>query len=562
MTIQASPQETRPRGFTMSRSAPTRLFQSLRCPRIGPVLLLPTLASSGDLTKGLTKGLILGLTLCSLTLPPISAQQRESIFDRVIHLEASVITEIPDVPRLEESLGIEGRKISVGDAELWVEEEGSGVPLVLINGGPGGTHHMFHPWFGRAANFARVIYYDQRGCGLSDYEPGPDGYSVHQAMEDLEGLRKALKLDRFVLAGFSYGGFLAQYYTLHYPENVAGLVLVGASPAIDADLGRSRQRDFMSPEELDMRQRILAELRELAPGMGWTDAEVLALVVYNNFRNGDWKRQNYYKPSPEKMAQIALYEWVQDSNFNQVMGQSMTGIDFTGAFDANPIPTLIMEGEWDLTWGPEKKTALADNHPKGKLVVFEEAGHGIFDEDPDGFFSTLQGFVEGLKPPDGRALSAFAEGLESLRQTWAEARDSRPKPMDWGMAASRAMANEFSRGEMSLNDVETPSEYLRLGFALYDVERYDDAQAIFKTFWSWAEANEEPSFSALACIWAGHMLDLLGRREEAIDWYQKAAEKNLDDTWSHGQYGMRYSLSEWAIQRMETPFERIENRGE
>ena len=84
---------------------------------------------------------ILLMLLCSTTA---SAQDRETLFDRIVHLEPSVITEIPATPRLEVSLGIAGRKISVGDAELWVEEEGSGIPLVLINGGPGGTHHMFH----------------------------------------------------------------------------------------------------------------------------------------------------------------------------------------------------------------------------------------------------------------------------------------------------------------------------------------------------------------------------------------------------------------------------------
>ncbi len=510
--------------------------------------------------SNLSLALALPLTLAVLPSPTIQAQERETIFDRVVHLESSVITEIPDVPRLEDRLGIEGRKVSVGDAELWVEEEGSGIPLILINGGPGGTHHMFHPWFGRAGEFARVIYYDQRGCGLSDYEPGPNGYSVHQAMEDLEALRQAMGLDRFVLVGFSYGGFLAQYYTLHHPENVAGLVLVGASPGIRADLGRSRQRDFMSEEEIDMRQRILAELREAAPSKGWTDAEITALVVYNNFLNGDWKRQNYYKPTPERMARIALYEWVQDSNFNNAVGQSMNGIDFTGAFDANPIPTLVMEGEWDLTWGPEKRTALAENHPNGELAVFQEASHNIFDEDPDGFFSTLEEFVVGLEPPDGDVLSAFDKGLEGLRRSWAEARASRPEPMDWGLSASRAIAEAFEPG--ALNEIEDPVEYLRLGFALYDVLRYEEARAVFQALWSWAEANEETEFSALASIWAGHMLDLLGRRDQAIEWYRKAADRDLDDTWSHGQYGLRYSLSAWARQRMETPFERIENRGE
>jgi len=502
---------------------------------------------------------VLILVLIALFIAqPIVAQERESIFDRIVHLEPTVITEIPEVTRLEESLGIEGRLITVGDANLWVEEEGTGIPLVLINGGPGGTHHMFHPWFGRAGDFARVIYYDQRGCGLSDYEPGTDGYSVDQAARDLDALRQALGLDTFVLVGFSYGGFLAQHYTAHYPENVAGLVLVGASPGIRADLGRSRQRDFMAPEELEKKQRILAELRELAPEREWSPAEMLALIVYNNFLNGDWKRQHYYKPSPEQIAQIALYEWVQDENFNGIVGQSMSGIDFTGAFDANPIPTLIMEGEWDLTWGPEKKDAIAANHPNGRLVTFEEAGHSIFNEDTEGFFSTLQEFIRGLTPPDPGAMVAFQASLEGVREAWARSAATHLNTMDWGWGASQDMAEAYEPGW--LEEIRNPTEYLRLGFALYDMKRYDDALTVFRRLQAWAQEEKEVPYSALACIWQGHMLDLLGRRGEALEVYQRVADMGLTNSWSHGQYGMRYLLSPWAAERLETPFQRIENR--
>ena len=468
-----------------------------------------------------------------------------------------MITEIPDVPRLEESLGIQGRRISVGDAELWVEEEGTGVPLVLINGGPGGTHHGFHPWFGRAAEFSRVIYYDQRGCGLSDYEPGPDGYSVDQAVEDLEGLRAALGLDRFVLLGFSYGGFLAQYYTTRYPEHVAGLVLVGASPGMRADLGSSRQREFMSQEELDQRQVILRELRELAPDRGWSAAKLLALIVYNNHINGDWKRQHYYKPSPERMAQIALYEWVQDDNFNSIVGQSQGGIDFTGAFKANPIPTLLMEGEWDLTWGPEKRGVLARNHPNGKLVTFEEAGHSIFNEDTDGFFTALEDFLRQLTPPDPVALAAFESSLGSWHEDMVTSPAYHLAAVDWGWGASQAIAEAFEPGWVE--EVANSTEYLRLGFALYDVKRYEDALEVFTRFEGWARTEEEVEYAALATIWQGHMMDLLGRRNEAMEAYQRVVDLDLDDTWSHGQYGLRYALSPWAAERLLTPFSRIEN---
>jgi len=496
--------------------------------------------------------------LPTVDTPQCAAQERESIFDRVVRLEDSVIARIPATPRLEERLGIQGRKVRVGDAELWVEEDGAGVPLVLINGGPGGTHHGFHPWFGQAAEFARVIYYDQRGCGLSDYEPGPDGYSVEQAVEDLDALREALGLDKLVLLGFSYGGFLAQFYTTWHPEHVAGLVLVGASPGISADLGRSRQQEFISDEERARMREFRSQLQEMAPVRGWSDAELLALIVYNNHVNGDWKRQHYYRPSPERMAQIALYEWNPDGNFNSIMNQSASRVDMTGAFDANPIPTLIMEGEWDLTWGPEKRQVLAANHPNGRLVTFEHAGHSIYNEEPEAFFSTLGDFVRDLPPVEAEALERFQTELGAWREAWMASPRYHLRALDWGMRASRTLAAAY--GPDWLDRMEGPFDYLRLGFALYDVRRYEDALDVFRRLQAWGREMGEEELAAVAAIWQGHVLDLRGRRSEAIALYREVAAQNIEDEWSHSQYGLRYALSPYAEDRIGTPFTRIENR--
>jgi proline iminopeptidase len=501
---------------------------------------------------------LLGLSVSAAATSSTAAQERETIFDRVIHREARAILEIPATPRWEERLGITGRRISVGDAELYVEEEGSGPPMILINGGPGGTHHGFHPWFGRAEEFARVIYYDQRGCGLSEYERGPDGYSVEQAVEDLEGLRVALGLDEVILVGTSYGGFLAQYYTTHYPQNVAGLVLVGASPGMVAELGRSREQMFISPEERDNIRTVRMALVDSAAGRDWTQAQRLALVVYNNHINGDWKRQHYYKPSPERMAQIALYEWVQDPYFRSPMSQSLSRVDLTGAFEENPIPTLIMEGEWDLTWGPEKRDVLAANHPNGRMVVFQEAAHSIYNEDTEGFFTTLEEFVRGLSPVDARGLEVFQEDLARWREAWMATARYSLNLSDWGQGASEAMAAEYLPSWLT-EDLNR-FQYLRLGSALYDAERYTDALTVFRAFRERAQEEGNQNSFALASIWEGHMLDLLGRREEAVARYQAAVDLDLDDYWQHDQYGLAYRSSPYAAERLQTPFQRIENR--
>ena len=103
-----------------------------------------------------------------------------------------MITEIPQVPRYCNQLNLKKHRINVGDCELYCDEQGKGITVVLLHGGPGATHHYFHPHFSRAKKFARIIYYDQRGCGISDHKRS-ERYSVEQAADDLESLRYLLK---------------------------------------------------------------------------------------------------------------------------------------------------------------------------------------------------------------------------------------------------------------------------------------------------------------------------------------------------------------------------------
>jgi proline iminopeptidase len=479
------------------------------------------------------------------------------VFDSIVRLDQKLYTEIPATPRWEERLNLHVRRVRLGDAELYVEEEGSGIPLVLLHGGPGGTHHGFHPWFGRAREFARVIYYDQRGCGLSDYEPDGDGYSVEQAVEDLDGLRQALGIEKFVLLGFSYGGFLAQYYTTTYPQNVAGLVLVGASPGMWSDLGSSRQRDFMFQSEIDRMREIRTQLRELRTRVEWDRAKYVRLLVYNNHINGDWKRQHLFKPSPERMAQTAFYEWVHDDDFNPIMNESAQKVDLTGAFDRNPIPTLIMEGEWDLTWGVEKKDVLIGNHPNARVRIFENGGHSIYNEDTKEFFSALAGFLRELPDVDAAQMAAYQKHLEGWRTAWRGSPLYHLKAAGWGRRGNQEVARAYRREW--LQRIEEQSGFLKLGFALYDAAQYEEALLAFQRLEEVAREEETVSRLAVALIWQGHMLDLLGRREDAVVRYQQAVDMNLDSQQRHDQYALSYNLSPYAAERLVTPFQRMEN---
>ncbi len=430
---------------------------------------------------------------------------RETVLDRAVHIEKNLITEIPQVPRWCDRLKLKKRRVNIGDCELYVEEEGKGIPLVLINGGPGGTHHYFHPWFSKAKKYARVIYYDQRGCGLSDFKPGP-GYTVEQAVEDLEKLRQALNVQKWIVLGYSYGGFLAQYYTIHHPEDVAGLVLMSASTGMSVMMKPTRQYDYLSEEEKAKLQDIRKELSKYAADNKISRERAMEILLYNNFINGDWKRQNFYRPSPKRMAQVALYEWKNDGNFNNIMNQSKGKVDLTGAFENCPIPTLIMEGKWDLTWNTDKPEILLKNHPGAKMVMFERSSHHIYSEEPDKFFQVLKEFIRNLQKASAAEISAYKDYLVRWDREKKSSPDYILRSTGYGRASNEKLVKAYARDWTEKFD--HPQPLLKIGMALYDLENYQEALYAFEKMQAAAQSLKNRLYEGVARIWQGHMLDV------------------------------------------------------
>lgn len=341
------------------------------------------------------KKIFIGLAILSLTFPACDwfrkAQARETILDKIVTIPEKLILVIPQLPPLcDEIPGLKKGFADILGGKLYYEEEGQGIPLVLINGGPGSTHHMFHPDFSRIKEFARVIYYDQRGTGnVTTGDDTGKTYSIRQAIEDLESLRKALKLDQWFVLGSSYGGLLAQCYALTYPERVKGLILLAAVDGLKKvdTMANNRQQEYISKEEQDAIKKIWAAKDE--------GKLTQAQAYYNASLAGDWKRNSYYKPTNEVLARRALYEWCPAPGFRELIFadyENFEGLD--GKFDDFEIPTLIFEGRWDSNWGADKIDLMRKNHPHAQVEIFEDAGHDVSEGNPDIFFNILRVFLE------------------------------------------------------------------------------------------------------------------------------------------------------------------------
>jgi len=340
---------------------------------------------------------ILILSNCSHTIP-----SRESILDNITNIEDSLYLDLPQSPRLCDAMDTEKRFVVIGDSKLYCEIEGSGTPLVLINGGPGSSHHAFHPWLSELSKEFQVIYYDQRGCGLSDYKPGP-GYSFEQAVEDLEKLRISLRIDKWIVAGHSFGGGLAQYYTIKYPQHVLGQVLIGSVPMMDIEAFRAgRAQEYYSDKE---REKI-AELREMAI------ARKISMVQYrfNRELNGGWKRGNFYKPTMERIAQGGLYDFVADPLFTS----DWAVYNFKDAFLECPVSTLILEGKYDLIWKADRPALMGKYHPNASVQVLENSGHNMFADEPDRFTEAIKSWAESIEQASLPELEKWSQSVDTI----------------------------------------------------------------------------------------------------------------------------------------------------
>ncbi|MCI4319648.1 MAG: proline iminopeptidase-family hydrolase [Thermoplasmata archaeon] len=117
--------------------------------------------------------------------------------------------------------------VPVLGVRLYVERYGTGTAgtLLAVHGGPGVDHRHLRTLADLAPHGIRVVLYDQAGCGRSDRPRSRRSLTFQRAIEELEALRKALRLGPVHLLGYSYGAAVAVESTLRSPRSVRSLIL-------------------------------------------------------------------------------------------------------------------------------------------------------------------------------------------------------------------------------------------------------------------------------------------------------------------------------------------------
>jgi proline iminopeptidase len=270
-----------------------------------------------------------------------------------------------------------------------------GKPVFMIHGGPGlGCSPTMRRYFN--PDKFLIVLHDQRGCGRSKPNAELHENTTKALVEDIERLRKELKLEKIILFGGSWGSTLSLAYAETYPESVSGMVLRGiflgskeessnimtnVIPKFFPESYETLADVFPSDSLVGDADAWLALLQSESQADREKYAKVMSRYEYKacGLHIEDEMLDDHYG-SEENIVNIytmALFEiyYVANSCFLEE-GQLLNN---TGRIQN--IPVTIVNGRYDMVCPPYTAYKLHKKLPKSRLIIVEEAGH-IMSEKP------------------------------------------------------------------------------------------------------------------------------------------------------------------------------------
>ncbi len=254
-------------------------------------------------------------------------------------------------------------RLTINDNELEVEVFGADDAPVLIahHGAPGlGSRAEPRATFRPFADEYRVIVFDARGSGVSEGRPP---FTHAQWVADVDAIREWAGVESFVMAGGSYGGFIAMEYAIAHPDRVRALVL----------------RDTSADHENEK----AAEANALSSTRVTIDREKLDRINSGTTRDDDdlrdcWREilplyDHVYDPAAvEAKVESTFYRY---ATHNFAFAVNQPAYDIKALLPRVTCPTLVTVGRSDWITPVESSQTIVDLVPGARLVVFEKSGH-------------------------------------------------------------------------------------------------------------------------------------------------------------------------------------------
>lgn len=271
--------------------------------------------------------------------------------------------------------------------EIYVEECGNedGVPVVFLHGGPGAGCELYHRQLFDPEKY-RIILFDQRGCGRSHPHASLENNTTQDLIDDIEKIRKELAIDKWVVAGGSWGSTLALAYAQAHPQRVSGMIVRGIFLATDKDVHWFYQeganliypdywQDFIEPIPEDERGNLLKayyqrltgdnEIARMGAAKAWSlwEARTATLQPSKSLLNhfGDPR-------TALSIARIETHYFMNNSFLedNQLLNN---------ADKLDGIPGFIIQGRYDMICPMKQAWVLHNAWDSSELFLVQGAGH-------------------------------------------------------------------------------------------------------------------------------------------------------------------------------------------
>jgi pimeloyl-ACP methyl ester carboxylesterase/DNA-binding winged helix-turn-helix (wHTH) protein len=237
---------------------------------------------------------------------------------------------------------------------------------------------VWRHWLAELSSRFRLVRYDERGCGLSDWDV--PRFAFEDWVDDLEAVVDAAGLDRFPLLGISQGGPVAIAYAVRHPERVSHLILLGA-------FARGRRKRAQTQEDAE-----LVDARIDLVRLGWGKPEPTYRQAFvSRFLPDATQEQWRAFDELQQRTTSPANAWRFLNEF--------ANIDVADLCPKVTTPTLIMCAKREPENMFEQSRLLAGLIPDSRLVPLDSANHLLPEQDPAWrhFLAELDDFL-GVAP--------------------------------------------------------------------------------------------------------------------------------------------------------------------
>lgn len=298
-------------------------------------------------------------------------------------------------------------KTPKGTFKVWTKRFGSNprIKLLLLHGGPGGTHEAFEAFEGFLPREGiEFIYYDQLGSAYSEQPKDRDLWTTERFVEEVEQVRVALGLnkDNFYLLGHSWGGILAVEYALKHGAHLKGLVISNMMMSIP---DYNRYAEDVLAKRMD--PAVVKEIKALEAQGKYEDPRYFELLMPNFYAKHVCRLPEWPDAINRMFGHLNkdIYVLMQGPSEFGASGR-LEKWDRKADLPKLAMPTLVIGGSHD-TMDPAHMKWVASQVQHGSFLLCPEGSHCAYWDDQATYFP---GLLRWLKDTDaGRKTVALAK---------------------------------------------------------------------------------------------------------------------------------------------------------